>query len=76
MSQIFNDSLFNMGILGSPWIGFSNFEDLWIEQDFWNSFFNTLRISAVNIVAGFFAPLILALLFNELVSLSIRYGFA
>src|ERR1700737_4113704 len=56
------------GILGSPWIGFQNF------QDFFSSVFlvrllrNTLAINILDIVFGFPAPVILALLLNELTS--------
>lgn len=55
----------NLGILGSPWVGFKHFES------FFNSFYlgrlftNTLLLSLYNIIFGFPAPIILALLLNE-----------
>ena len=53
------------GIAGSPWVGWANF------QDFFQSFYfkrvvtNTLLLSFTNIIFGFPAPIILALLLNE-----------
>ncbi len=62
----FKEYYVNKGIWNSPWVGLSNFRELLIEPAFWNAFFNTIKISSVNIVLGFFSPLILAMLFNEL----------
>ena len=53
------------GIFGSPWVGFRYF------KQFFSSMFaprlirNTLAISLYNLVFGFTAPIILALMFNE-----------
>ncbi|GAA3402743.1 sugar ABC transporter permease [Paenibacillus hodogayensis] len=56
-----------LGIFGSPWVGLKNFELLW---DPYSGFIpavrNTLVISFYHIIFGFPAPIILALLFNEL----------
>ncbi len=54
------------GVLGSPWVGFLHF------KTFFNSFYfgrllkNTLTISLCSIVFGFPAPILLALLMNEI----------
>lgn len=54
------------GVLGSPWVGFLHF------KTFFNSFYfgrllkNTLMISLCSIVFGFPAPILLALLMNEI----------
>ena len=54
------------GILGSSWVGFQWF------QDFFNSYYfgrllrNTLLINILNLIFSFPAPIILALLLNEL----------
>ncbi|MCL2059230.1 MAG: ABC transporter permease subunit [Oscillospiraceae bacterium] len=53
------------GILGSPWIGFSNFEKLFKLPDFWRAFTNTIVISLQRLVFEFPVPIILALLLNE-----------
>jgi putative aldouronate transport system permease protein len=57
---------YNMGILGSPWAGFYNFELLVKDKQFWGVVRNTIVISFGKILTGFPAPIILALLLNEL----------
>lgn len=64
----FKDFSPGMGIWGSPWIGFDNFIDFFTGKDFGRVFFNTLNISIQSIVFGFPAPIILALLINEVTS--------
>lgn len=55
------------GIWGSPWVGMEYFKFLFYQSpDFWRIFRNTVLISCYNIVFGFPAPIILALLLNEL----------
>lgn len=49
-----------------PWIGFYNFVKYFQSPYFWRTLKNTLIISITSIVLGFPAPIILALLFNEL----------
>jgi putative aldouronate transport system permease protein len=56
------------GILGSEWIGFKNFVDFFTSFYFWRVFKNTLVISFSTLIFGFPAPIILALLINELKS--------
>lgn len=53
------------GILGSDWVGFKHFADFFSSSDFGKLLYNTLKISITNIVFGFPAPIILALLLNE-----------
>ncbi|MCL6456739.1 MAG: ABC transporter permease subunit [Gorillibacterium sp.] len=62
----FKTFMFNKGIVGSPWSGFDNFSYLFVEADFWVAVKNTLIISFGKILFGFPAPIILALLINEL----------
>ncbi|GIP15965.1 protein LplB [Paenibacillus montaniterrae] len=55
------------GIWGSPWVGLEHFKFLFFQSpDFLRIFRNTVLISLYNIVFGFPAPIILALLLNEL----------
>lgn len=55
------------GILTSPWVGFKHFNYAFFESlDFWLIFKNTLVLGALQIVWGFPAPLILAILMNEI----------
>ena len=53
------------GIAGSDWVGFQPFVDFFNNYYFWRILKNTLVISVTSIVFGFPAPIILALLLNE-----------
>ncbi|WP_246320432.1 ABC transporter permease [Paenibacillus qinlingensis] len=54
------------GILGSPWIGFQNFHDFFTSYYFWRILKNTVLISLYTLCFEFPAPIILAVLINEL----------
>lgn len=54
------------GIVASPWIGFSNFEEVFNDPNFWPVFTNTLIIGSIKIVVGFLGAVITAILLNEL----------
>jgi len=56
---------YNLGILGSPWVGFKNFEEFMKSPEFWIVMKNTVIISGLKILFGFPAPIFLALLLNE-----------
>ena len=62
----FKDFRVLKGILHSPWVGFDNFEKLFNTPWFSRILKNTLIISALRILFGFPAPIILALLLNEI----------
>jgi putative aldouronate transport system permease protein len=51
--------------MNMKWVGLQWFEMLWGRPDFWRAFRNTLLISFYRILFGFPAPIILALLMNE-----------
>ena len=53
------------GIFASDWIGFANFEWLLSTPSFWQVLRNTILISLYRIVTGFPAPIILALLLDQ-----------
>ncbi|MCI8520758.1 MAG: sugar ABC transporter permease [Clostridia bacterium] len=53
------------GIMGSDWVGFYHFKDFFTSPDFRKILFNTLNISISSIIWGFPAPIILALMINE-----------
>ena len=57
-----------LGILKSPWVGLTNYIDFFSSNYFVRLLFNTLRISVCSLILGFPAPIILALLINELKS--------
>ena len=54
------------GIWGSPWVGLKQFEVLFQTPSFFEVLRNTVVISALRILFGFPAPILLALLLNEL----------
>lgn len=53
------------GIVGSPWVGFKHFNDLFGSPYFGRILKNTLLLSIQQLVYGFPAPIMLALLINE-----------
>ena len=54
------------GIWGSPWVGLKNFEWFFSIPDAWRMIRNTLVLSGLGIALGFSAPIILALMINEI----------
>jgi putative aldouronate transport system permease protein len=53
------------GIWASPWIGFDHFVNFFNNFYFWRLIRNTILISVYDLIFGFPAPIILALLLNE-----------
>lgn len=64
----FKDYIPSRGIWGSPWIGWENFQDFFNGLYFWRLIRNTFAINLLDVIFGFPAPIILALLLNELSS--------
>lgn len=62
----FKDFNVGKGIWGSPWVGFKHFNDFFQSFYFWRVLKNTLLISVYSLLWGFPAPIILALLVNEI----------
>lgn len=62
----FKDYSPGSGVWGSDWVGFKHFKDFFGSFFFMRTLKNTLVISITSLVVGFPAPIILALLFNEL----------
>ncbi|GAA3401063.1 ABC transporter permease [Paenibacillus hodogayensis] len=62
----FQDYSIFSGILDSPWVGFKHFANMFTYAEFYNILRNTLVLSLYSIVFGFPAPLVLALLLNEI----------
>ncbi len=62
----FNNYKPTRGITGSDYVGLMWFENFFNNIYFWRLLSNTFTISALSIVFGFPAPIILALLLNEL----------
>lgn len=66
----FKDFKILEGIGGSAWVGFKHFQDLFGSREFGKVLSNTLIISIYRLLAGLPAPLILAIMINEM-----RVGF-
>jgi putative aldouronate transport system permease protein len=62
----FKNYVLSDGIFGSEWVGLANFQRLFDSPDFPKAIRNTLTISLLRLFFGFAAPIILALLLNEL----------
>lgn len=56
----------NLGIMGSPWIGFKNFQKFFQNYQFWRLLGNTLTLSLYGLLAGFPIPIMLALMLNSM----------
>ncbi|MDF2925666.1 MAG: protein lplB [Paenibacillaceae bacterium] len=60
------------GIWGSKWVGFQHFHTLFTSPEFLDVFINSVSISLLRIFWGFPAPIILALLLNEVTNMSFK----
>ncbi len=55
-----------LGFWQSEWVGFEYFKDFFMNPDFFRLLRNTLMLAALDLIFAFPAPLIVALLLNEL----------
>lgn len=65
LTMAFQDYSLVKGIFGSKWIGFENFADFFNSMYFFRTFRNTTVLSLSNLLFAFPAPIILALMLNE-----------
>lgn len=68
----FKDYSIFKGAANSPWIGFEHFKVLFGNDQFVRAVSNTIKISALNLLFGFPAPIILALMFNEILKANFK----
>ncbi|RTE05826.1 sugar ABC transporter permease [Paenibacillus whitsoniae] len=61
----FKDFSPRLGIWGSDWVGFEHFQAFFTGPYFWRTMKNTVLISFYQLLFGFPAPIVLALLLNE-----------
>ncbi|WP_082198431.1 MULTISPECIES: sugar ABC transporter permease [Bacillales] len=61
----FQDYNIFKGFWNSPWVGFKHFQMFFHSPDYWTVMRNTIVISVLKLVAGFPAPILLALMLNE-----------
>jgi putative aldouronate transport system permease protein len=64
----FKDYNMFRGVWDSPWVGFKWFSQAFGSRDFYNALRNTIWLNVLDLVLGFPAPIILAILLNELVN--------
>lgn len=62
----FKDFRADLGIVGSPWVGFKHFERFFKSAQFGSLIRNTLGLSTIQILVGFPIPIILAVLLNQM----------
>lgn len=62
----FKDYDITKGVFNSPWVGFKHFEAFFSNVNFWRLIRNTLLISVYQLLFSFPAPILLALLLNEI----------
>jgi putative aldouronate transport system permease protein len=54
------------GVFRSPWAGFAAFREIFAMREFYRAIKNTLVLNGLDLLVGFPAPIVLALLLNEL----------
>lgn len=54
------------GVFGSEWVGLEHFRDMFVYPQFLHILKNTIIISLYQVIIGFPAPIVLALLLNEI----------
>lgn len=64
----FKDYSLFRGVAASPWVGFEHFETLFDNQQFLRALKNTVAISFYSLCFGFPVPILLALMFNEILN--------
>lgn len=57
-----------LGILKSPWVGFLEFKNFLASPNFNILLGNTIKLSVFGLLLGFFPPIILAIMLNQLIS--------
>ena len=60
------------GMWDSPWVGFENFRFVMSMPDFPKALWNTLLLNVAGLIAGFPVPIVLAIMLNELKSISFK----
>nr|WP_246431873.1 ABC transporter permease subunit [Paenibacillus endophyticus] len=68
----FQDYSLFKGFFGSPWAGFKHFEMFFHSPDFFRVIRNTIIISLLKLVINFPAPILLALMLNEVRNMAFK----
>ncbi|TLS53792.1 sugar ABC transporter permease [Paenibacillus antri] len=64
----FKDYKLARGVWGSEWVGFEVFREIFANRDFGRAVRNTLLLNSLDLLFSFTAPILLALLLNEVKS--------
>ncbi|MXO80812.1 ABC transporter permease subunit [Paenibacillus sp. OT2-17] len=64
----FKDFSPSRGIWGSEWVGFKHFIDFFGSYNFWTIMTNTLTLSVLSLVFSFPAPIIIAIMLNQMLA--------
>ena len=67
----FKKYMANLGILGSPWVGFKNYEFIFKDPMFFRALYNTFIISFQRMIFQFPVPVVLAIMLSEVRSQAI-----
>nr|WP_301630775.1 ABC transporter permease subunit [Paenibacillus apis] len=62
----FKDFSPSQGVWGSEWVGFKHFIDFFDSYNFWTIITNTLSLSFLSLLFGFPAPIIIAIMLNQM----------
>ncbi|MEK4509442.1 MULTISPECIES: ABC transporter permease [Paenibacillus] len=68
----FKDYNLFTGFSASPWVGFTHFKMFFESPEFWTIMRNTLAISLLKLAFAFPAPIILALMLNEIRNMAFK----
>lgn len=68
----FQDYSIFIGIFNSPWVGFKHFYNMFTYYEFYQILRNNVLLNFYNILYGFPAPLILALMLNEVRQIKVK----
>ena len=68
----FKDYSVFRGVAGSPWVGFEHFLTLFENDQFLRALKNTVIISFYGLLFGFPVPILIALMFNEILNQTIK----
>lgn len=68
----FKDYKIAKGFWGSDWVGFQVFQEIFDRPDFLRAVRNTLMLNSLDLIFSFTAPIVLALLLNEIKSVRFK----
>jgi putative aldouronate transport system permease protein len=64
----FKDLKLGAGVFESRWVGFGNFVEIFTDPELFHVLVNTVEISGLRLAAGFLPPIVLAIMFHDMVT--------